>query len=256
MDNLNLAIKEYVNEGSSNLTNLAKKYKTSFKRLKNELLKLNLLKPKAANYQIFDNLDNEEIYLLGLIFADGCISSKNYKNDKYDHNIFELGLMKSDEDHIKNFAKFINYTNKIYYTKEMYRICISNEYLWEKLNSLGCVPKKSTILKFPEYLTKEQIPHFIRGYCDGDGCLTWCDKDHKIPKISFIGCYEFINQLNKNLPLLKNNSIIKENENVYVVNYTGKNAYLIAKWLYETNNSKLQRKFERYKEFRRLYEES
>ena len=135
MDNLNLAIKEYVNEGSSNLTNLAKKYKTSFKRLKNELLKLNLLKPKAANYQIFDNLDNEAIYWLGLIFADGCISSKNYKNDKYDHNIFELGLMKSDEDHIKNFAKFINYTNKIYYTKEMYRICISNEYLWEKLNT-------------------------------------------------------------------------------------------------------------------------
>lgn len=256
MDNLDLAIKEYINEDVSNLAKLAKKHKTSFRRLKNELVKLNLLKPKSANYKIFDKLNNEAVYWLGLIFADGCISSKNYKNDKYSHHIFELGLINSDEEHIKNFAKFISYTNKIYYTNEMCRICISNEHLWERLNELGCVPNKSTILKFPEYLTEEQIPHFIRGYCDGDGCLTWCDKNHKVPKISFIGCYDFINQLNQKLPLTKNNAIIKENENVYTVNYTGKNAYLIAKWLYDTSNSKLQRKFERYKEFRRLYEKS
>lgn len=254
MDNLNLAIEEYKNGEVSNLTNLAKKYKTSFRRLKNKLLELNLMKPKAANYKVFDVLNDESVYWLGLIFADGCISSKSYNNDDYDHHIFELSLMDSDADHINKFAKFIEYNNKLYYTNSMCRICISNKYLWERLNSLGCVPKKSTILEFPSYLQDDQIVHFIRGYCDGDGCLTWCDKNHTVPKILFIGCYNFINDLNKHLPIKNKNSIIKEAENVFVVTYTGKNAYLIAKWLYDSDGSKLQRKFERYEEFRRLYE--
>lgn len=38
------------------------------------------------------------------------------------------------------------------------------------LISHGCIPQKSLILKFPE-ISKELIPHFIRGYFDGDGSV-------------------------------------------------------------------------------------
>ena len=255
MENIQNAIKEYENGENKNINIIAKNNKTSFRRLKKELIRLSLLKPKSANYSIFDNVDdNEKAYWLGLIFADGCISSKKYNSDNYNHYIFELGLQSKDFKHVENFAKFIEFKNKIVKTKEMFRIIISNQHLWESLNSLGCVPRKSTILKFPNYLTNEQLPHFIRGYCDGDGCLTYCDKNHTIPKISFIGNLEFIKELNKNLFVKKQNSIIRQAENVFVVTYTGKNAYKLAKWLYDLKGSKLQRKFEKYEEFRRLYE--
>ena len=257
MDNLKNAINEYLINENLSLSVIARKHKTSFRRLKKELTKLNQLRPKAANYSIFDNIDsNEKAYWLGLIFADGCISSKNYNSDKYEHYIFELGLHVKDSKHIEDFAKFIEFKNKIVNTAKMTRVIISNKHLWESLNSLGCVPKKSTILEFPNYLTNNQLPHFIRGYCDGDGCLTFCNKEHTIPKLSFIGNFKFIDALNKVLPVKKYNSIIKEAENVYVITYTGKKAFNISKWMYEQKGSKLQRKFEKYIEFRRLYEES
>ena len=108
-----------INEKLS-LSVIARKHKISFRRLKKELIKLNQLRPKAANYSIFDNIDtNEKAYWLGLIFADGCISSKKYNSDNYNHYIFELGLQSKDFKHVENFAKFIEFKNKIVKTKEM-----------------------------------------------------------------------------------------------------------------------------------------
>lgn len=45
----------------------------------------------------------------------------------------------------------------------------------DDLKQLGCIERKSLILKFP---TEEQVPfdllhHFIRGYFDGDGSIFY-----------------------------------------------------------------------------------
>lgn len=52
---------------------------------------------------------------------------------------------------------------------------VSNKHLWNSLNTLGCTPNKSLTLMFPSetVLTAELIPDFLRGYFDGDGCLTY-----------------------------------------------------------------------------------
>lgn len=52
----------------------------------------------------------------------------------------------------------------------------SNKHLWQTLNKYGCTPNKSLTLKFPNeniFKSKDLIRHFIRGYFDGDGCISY-----------------------------------------------------------------------------------
>ena len=47
------------------------------------------------------------------------------------------------------------------------------------LINLGCIPNKSLTLTFPDFINDELLPHFIRGYFDGDGCI-WNGKRKKV----------------------------------------------------------------------------
>ena len=71
---------------------------------------------------------------------------------------------------------------------------ISNKHLWNSLNTLGCTPRKSLTLQFPDiniFSSPELVKHFIRGYFDGDGCLSYY-KDSLKPAISLLGTPEFL----------------------------------------------------------------
>lgn len=59
-----------------------------------------------------------------------------------------------------------------YNYKDKYALTVCNKHWCERLSELGCVPNKSLVLKFPDYLSDEMLPHFIRGYFDGDGCIV------------------------------------------------------------------------------------
>lgn len=84
----------------------------------------------------------------------------------------------------------------------------------DSLSKLGVTTKKSLTLTFPN-LSKNLIPHFIRGYFDGDGCI-WMGKpklvtsfDKKLnkeytkfslnTKFTFAGCDSFITKLQEYL---------------------------------------------------------
>lgn len=78
------------------------------------------------------------------------------------------------------------------------RWIVYNIHLHKTLKSYGCVPKKSLILKFPKesiFKSSDLIRHFIRGYWDGDGCLTWADKEHKVANISVLGTKSFLTSI-------------------------------------------------------------
>lgn len=100
-------------------------------------------------------------YWLGFILADGNI----YQNQ------FKLKLSITDEDHLKNLKTELKSNHNIYYENNkkacFIRIC-SNSFC-NNLISLGCLPNKSLIVKYPN--TNNFDSHFIRGYFDGDGCF-------------------------------------------------------------------------------------
>lgn len=74
---------------------------------------------------------------------------------------------------------------------ERCRWSIVNKHLWNTLNNLGCTPQKSLTLKFPN-IGSELFISFIRGYFDGDGCLTYYKGDKVYPKCDILGTEGFL----------------------------------------------------------------
>ena len=256
--NYEIAEKEYANSYTG-IRELSKKYKLNRGILSGWLLAKgfslnNRRASKSFNTSYFDSIDTEEkAYWLGFLFADGAIGK--YKTS---YNI-ELSLCIDDKSHVERFAKSIG---KMYTAVSKYRTrcSIGSKHMYEILSSYGCTQRKSLTLTFPKesiFKNKELIRHFIRGYVEGDGCLTYSDKQHTKPYISILGTSSFLNGIQnyyKSNKKLQNNS--KNQEITKVLSYSGKSAYIFAKFLYDDCSIYLDRKYKRYKEYCRLYEES
>jgi len=211
---------------------------------------------KRFAFRKFDVIDTEEkAYWLGFIFADGWVSSDGFN--------FELGLQAKDVGHLHKFNRFmecednnVKYHPKITETKtyDSYRWAMKSEHLWKALNNLGCVPKKSLILDFPkESIFKDPslIRHFIRGYWDGDGCLCFTQNTHIV---SVLGTKKFLIGLKKYVPNLQKANIYKR-QNIYSIQKSCKSAYDILAYLYQDSSIHLDRKYEKYLDFCRVYGE-
>jgi mobile intron protein len=224
---------------------------------------------KLKNYNefIFDVIDTEEkAYWLGFIFADGYIYSSPLKeSDRIDYN-FELCSSGDDIEHMEKFAKFISYNKELKITKSdknghtRCRICLSSKHLWNTLNNLGCTPNKSLTLKFPDkkiFKKQKFILDFIRGYIDGDGWITYINKEHTKMCFGLLGTKEFISEVqsifNTNYAIFQNH---KENEITMKLVITGNKGLNILHQLYSNSNIYLMRKYEKYLEYCRLFEES
>lgn len=129
---------------------------------------------KSKRYNSFDNnafkiIDNEEkAYWLGFLYADGYVN---------ENKGIELTLKKDDLDHIEKFKNFMKSDHKISFREQQqaYRFSIYSKELAADLIKLGCFQNKSLILEFPteEQVPRELIHHFMRGYFDGDGCISY-----------------------------------------------------------------------------------
>ena len=127
---------------------------------------------------------------------------------------------------------------------------VANKHLWNTLNNLGCTPRKSLILKFPQkeiFQDKSLIRHFIRGYFDGDGCLSYIKSIKTFsPVCEFLGTKEFLESLKNYCFILENKNIHrKSNENVYGITCSHNEASKLLHYLYDNSNIYLQRKYNR-----------
>lgn len=122
------------------------------------------------NKNLMDVIDTgEKAYWLGFFYADA------YNNEKLGRIVIEL--QEKDKNHLYKCANFfgnprqpfIQYKNKGKYIA--YRLEINSKHLSKSLKEKGCHNFKSFNIKFPNFIKKNQIHHFIRGYFDGDGSI-------------------------------------------------------------------------------------
>ncbi len=277
---LKKATEEYINNinNKPSLTKICAKYHIDTGTLSKRLKELNI---EVINYQnklkfdntVFDCIDTEEkAYWLGFIFADGYISSSPLKENEKAHYIFEISLKGSDVGHLHKFNKFMKHENdnvKMGYVNcegkrcERCRWWIVDKHLWNTLNNLGCTPKKSLSLQFPDesiFKSKDLIRHFIRGYWDGDGCISYSNKEHTKICINVLGTEQFLVKLINYLPYDKSYVLQCKNpeSNAITKSFTnsGLSVYNIIKYLYDDCTIYLDRKYERFIYFRQLYEKS
>ena len=136
--------------------------------------------PKYVNHEYFNSINSErKAYFLGLLFADGCIAinSGNRQKSMY------LGLQEKDSYLVKEFCKDICPTKSVTISnppshrdknwQKMVYLKVSSNKLCDALINYGCIPNKSRKgIDFQFSKIEEQfIPHLIRGFLDGDGCV-------------------------------------------------------------------------------------
>lgn len=209
-----------------------------------------------VDHTIFNKIDNEEkAYWVGFLFADGHVRKRKNKN------IFELKLKISikDEKHLFKFKKFLKSTHpitkavsKVKYPKfisisECVVLSIYSKEIFNDLFNLGCTPNKSKRIEEPK-ISSNYYNHFIRGYFDGDGCVSI---NHEYGRaVSFVSSsykiLEWINVIfNVNGISLRN---ISKDKNCYRLHWQNeKDIKLIFNFLYEDSNIFLVRKKEKFR---------
>jgi hypothetical protein len=135
--------------------------------------------------------DNETVfYWAGFIAADGCLTNK-YSSQ------LAIGLAEKDRDHLERFKNDIQAQHPIKSTNHhSVQLSIHSTSLKKQLSRFGIVPRKTKILKFPNWLKKHELAcHYLRGYFDGDGCWSISSPNAKVPQFSFsvIGTEHFLN---------------------------------------------------------------
>lgn len=200
----------------------------------------------VLNENFFEKIDSEEkAYFLGLLFADGYINENYYMVD--------LTLHIKDEEILRKFIFYL-YANKrpLKLIRNNYlRLVISSKKLVNDLKSHGCYQKKTFKLKFPN-LPENMIRHFIRGYFDGDGCITINKKGTL--NISIVGTIDLLNDVKQILckKCNLNNTIYdnrhpNRNNNIRALRYGGNIVVnRIYHYLYDDSTIYLSRKKDKF----------
>jgi hypothetical protein len=209
-----------------------------------------------VNHKYFEKIDNEEkAYWLGFLYADGYIRERKFGNS------LELKLSVKDNDHLKLFRRCLNSNHKITYgfnkthnngkpsVSHMGHLALYSNELVDNIKSHGFHSRKTFTISKPN-LSSDLIHHFIRGYFDGDGTFRFVEKQKNQTGIA--SASEKFREF-----------IIKElSKNEIKINYYGGiNLYIQNKmdnqkfynYIYKNATIYLERKKEKYEEFRRYY---
>lgn len=272
---LKYASDEYLSDDRIQAQEICSKYKIShetFSKYMKDYIGIPIRARKKANFleTYFDKIDNEnKAYFLGFMWADGYINSSPIDNEK-PKNIYsiEITLQLRDKEILEKFRSELQTPRPL---KEdlsttgirkfpRCRLAVNSQHMWNTLNNYGCTPRKSLTEKFPnesifiesdKYSKEDLIRHFIRGYFDGDGCVSWANKEHTIPNIQLLGTYEFLTTALTYFPEGLRDLTIRHNHNnpgevIRFVNTSNSKAKKFLHYIYKNSTIYLTRKYERY----------
>lgn len=262
LDFLTLNEEEKANIVSSYKNNMTvneinKKFKYGSKRINYVLIANELMRKRTSKYvkdeTVFEEINNEEkAYWLGFLYADGYVSN----NDN-----IELSLQKQDKNHLDKFKLFLKTDTPIKLkriklnNKEFisYRLIICSKKINNDLIQKGCINKKSLTLTFPNenILPKEFRRHFIRGYVDGDGCITRSGVKNPQTTLKVEGTEFFLKDVAKIIKEdtgIEISSIKKSNRGQHWTLAVAGNIKTIKalNYLYDNSNIYLDRKKDKY----------
>lgn len=202
---------------------IAKTLKRS-KRIVTRVLKENKVKMKTTRKHIFKDenflkkIDEPwKAYFLGLLWADGNIS---HHLDSY---AIRIALIESDAQivltqlHKKIFKTKVrlekvkggkvNILGNLCNKKDQLLFRINSKPIFEDLENLGCTQKKSLTIDYPKNMPDEFFWDFLRGYFDGDGCIS--------RSFRMISSLSLCESIQKKLMKFKIKSYLYQNGKVY-----------------------------------------
>jgi hypothetical protein len=193
--------------------------------------------------------NNNDAYLLGLIYSDGNL----FKNN------IEISLNEGDKQILVDISNYVYGYEKLSYRKGrkfikdskeyesrgQYRFLISSKNVKEKLIKIGLCEKKSLIIRYP-IIDSKYYSHFIRGVFDGDGCIFISKKYKGTNRVSIVSNENFCIDLKKIIEeyLKINIKIYNKTANVKTLTISGnKQIKTFMEWIYTDAELKLDRKY-------------
>lgn len=143
----------------------------------------------SLDERYFQNIDTPiKAYFLGWAMSDGCVTYDVTNGCRYKLKIKadDIEILKKFKDELKYYAPISTDTSKKRKHPAKSVIVYSVAFV-EDLISHGVIPNKSTIMTMPIGVPAELEGHFIRGYFDGDGSVTFAHKGTNYLKIEFCG---------------------------------------------------------------------
>lgn len=126
----------------------------------------------SVNVDFFKRWSPEMAYVLGYFAADGCMCI-NPRGSKY------VSFSSTDYEILEKVKRILESRHKISIKKSnnknwkpSFVLQIGSREMYNDLIQLGFMPNKEFRLKLPQ-MPKKYIRHFIRGYFDGDGSVTY-----------------------------------------------------------------------------------
>jgi hypothetical protein len=172
-------------------------------------------------------------YILGYWFADGNM----YRQRSCQSYVVSIGS--KDLAHLERIRTYIGVGKLTRITgSDIFKLVICRKQAFDDLLRLGGSERKSLTLQWPA-VPAEYVPHFIRGYIDGDGSLSWHGKPHtKCPLMSAMGTEHFVNGLANQIEVAtgipKPVAHYNEKKNkIWRVSWYGIAAKCLAIWLYQ-----------------------
>lgn len=225
------------------------------------------------NKDYFNKIDTaDKAYWLGFLYADGCIN-RYYKNEKLKSMTLELGLAYKDKRHLEKFKECLESNIPIFEKTntlkgkeyKSVRIQLNNTKICYDLCDLGCTPNKTYDIKFPTFdiVPKEFMRDFIRGFFDGDGCISTSEMNGK-PHIilTITGVFDMLKSISDYLisekiirvkPKIHKDKRCDFTYSIYFYGTDSNKEFL--DYLYKDSNLYLDRKYKQYIDFYKGYDE-
>lgn len=155
-------------------------------------VKRSTLRKENIKIDIFNPVNTPEAaYILGFYIADGCLNG----------NKFVITLNEKDKEILEKIRDYMSPITKLIYKKEtinkqgiishpMYSFAFACKEIVSCLENLGLGKNKTYLSKsIKNVVPKELMWDFIRGYWDGDGCISSSNVAKNVKETS----YNYIN---------------------------------------------------------------
>lgn len=250
--------KEMYNNGMQ-IKDISKKYGVSNVTI-SRLLKKNGVEIDKYKYHFnehyLDSLDvQEKAYFLGLLWSDGhnCLS-KNYvtlslqDTDKY--ILEKINIITENERPLHKNELSIK--NPRYH--DQYIATWGSKYFSQLLNSLGMGPNKTLTAEYPKCINESLHRHFIRGYLDGDGCIS-TSYGGKFAQVTLVGTSMLLNYMKDIIKQQIEIEVFVDKDKrakdpICVLRCSRKNDVIkLLEWIYDGASIYLKRKYDKYQQF-------
>lgn len=208
----------------------------------------------------FDIIDDEhKAYWLGFLMADG------YNHES--RSAVTIRIQEEDKELLNKFKKDLRYTGNIYkYTRTTVKglirtyceLNLCSPIFSESLAKLGCVQGKTYILQYPDFLSKNLEHHFLRGFFDGDGCLSITHRsdraEHsKTYQFNIVGRKDVLSKIQEilcsELNIARTTLSERGYSSVGVIHWSGRKVVTkIMNFLYQDATIFMKRKYNKYLE--------